>query len=302
MTDPTIVTLSTIPPRFGDLGLTLRSLLAQSLPVAEIRVYIPHAYRRFPDWDGSLPRLPEGVRLHRCETDYGPATKLLPAMRDLDGKPVDILVCDDDLIYDRNWHRRMKTLRQRMPKTCIVEAGETFPDIADSVRPADRLPRGRRRRKGVRYRMIRGLTLTMHKPHIYEFSGYVDQISAYGGVMVRPGWLDEAAFHIPDILWTVDDPWFSGHFERLGVPIWLNARGRAPASGPGARRFALQHHVEQGHDRVLADLAAIDYFRTRYGIWTPGGEVEPPSLRMTASMRELARRALAGRAAERAAG
>ena len=215
---PTIVTLSSIPPRFSDLGETLDSLLNQSLPVQEIRLYIPEHYRRFPDWDGTLPQVPEGVTIHRCAEDLGPATKILPAVRALNGQDVDILLCDDDKIYDRNWHRRFKELARKKPDTCIVEVGETFPDIAETHRPPDRLPRGRRRAsKGIGYRLKRLLSLGRHKPHFFVQSGYVDQISGYAGVLLRPDWFDEAVFDIPDILWTVDDPWLSGHLERRGI-------------------------------------------------------------------------------------
>ena len=293
MPDPTIVTLTAIPPRFGQLEPTLNSLKDQSLPIDEIRLHIPETYRRFPDWDGSLPTVPDGVRIFRSESDYGPATKLLPAVIDLKGQSVDILFCDDDKLYDRNWYKRFNKSRQKHPDACIVEVGETFPDISDSHRPADRLPRGRREIKDLRYRLIRILSLTLYKPHLYRNSGYVDQISGYGGVMVRPEWFDDRVFDIPDILWTVDDPWISGHLERLNVPIWLNGNGKQPRERVTGKTFALGNLVELGHDRVKADMAAIDYFRETYGIWQPVGEVDQIFERMTDSMKEMARRRVA---------
>ncbi len=75
---PLIITLSAIPPRFAALGPTLRALLRQRHPADEIRLNIPERYRRFPEWDGTLPEVPEGVTILRCAQDYGPATKLLP--------------------------------------------------------------------------------------------------------------------------------------------------------------------------------------------------------------------------------
>ncbi len=50
-----IVSLSTIPPRFGEIRPTLDTLLDQSAPADQVLLYIPHRYRRFPDWDGTLP-------------------------------------------------------------------------------------------------------------------------------------------------------------------------------------------------------------------------------------------------------
>ena len=301
MPAPTIISLSTIPPRFEKIGTALDSLLAQTLPAQEIRLYIPRAYRRFPDWDGKLPVVPDGITIHRCEKDYGPATKVLPAALDLRGQDVDILFCDDDKEYDADWHARFKAARERLPHACIVEAGETFPDISDASRPAERMPRASRRKKDWKYRTIRGLTLTAYKPHLYVTSGYVDQISGYGGVMLKPDWLDDDTFEIPDILWTVDDPWISGHLERNDVPIWLNADGKVPGDLSSGHTHSLQKLVEQGHDRVKADIAAIEYFRNSYNIWQPTGGVNEGLDVMKLRNSTASMFALAERARERAA-
>ena len=74
-----IVSLSSIPPRFHKIGATLQALLGQSARIDRICLYIPEVYRRFPDWDGSLPEVPEGIEIHRTEADLGPATKVLAA-------------------------------------------------------------------------------------------------------------------------------------------------------------------------------------------------------------------------------
>lgn len=290
MGDPTIISLTAIPSRFPHLGETLASLLAQSLSADEIRLNIPMRYRRFPDWDGTLPDLPKGIRLVRTDADLGPASKVLPTVADHRGQAVDILFCDDDRLYDQGWLRRFKKERARHPGAVIVEVGENFPDIGDGARPSDRMPRAHRARRGWRYRAVRALTLTMFKPHPFRSSGYVDMLSGYAGVMVRPEFFDDEVFDIPDVLWTVDDPWLSGHLERRGVPIWLNHRGRVPEAGRLAAADALQDFTEQGQGRVAADLAAIDYMRATYGIWKPGGHPLRPGAGNLPSMRALAKR------------
>ncbi|MEX1663460.1 hypothetical protein AB4874_17815 [Thioclava sp. 15-R06ZXC-3] len=200
------------------------------------------------------------------------------------------MFCDDDKAYDRNWHQRFKSAALKRPNTCIVEVGETFPDIADSDRPVDRLPRSRRAPKDWIYRLKRVASLTLHKPHTYRNSGYVDQISGYGGVLVRPNWFDNTAFDIPDVMWTVDDPWLSGHLELAGIPIWLNGNGKQPKSASVGRIHGLLKFEEAGYNRVAADLRVISYFRTKYGIWKKSDDIEPEFSRMTGSMRELARK------------
>ena len=83
-----IISLTSIPPRFKGLKSVLNSLASNM--VDEIRLYIPLKYHRFPDWDGLLPETPRSVKIFRCPVDYGPATKVLPACKDLRGQEVQI--------------------------------------------------------------------------------------------------------------------------------------------------------------------------------------------------------------------
>lgn len=292
MSCPTIVTLSTIPPRFHLLGPTIDSLLAQDLPVQAINLYIPNSYRRFPDWDGTLPEVPPGVTIQRCDHDLGPATKILIAARDHAGQDVDLLFCDDDKIYDPHWHARFKRVRALHPDACIVEAGENLPDIADSARPPERMPRAQRwKRKPLSYRIKRVLSLFTIKSPMYANSGYVDILSGHAGGMVRPDWFDAEARNIPGNLWMVDDPWLSGHLERRGIPIWLIAEVRRMKATDAGTVDALLDLVQDDAGRVEMDIAAIDYLRDTYGIWKPAGTPFPPQDHMTETMREIARRA-----------
>jgi hypothetical protein len=71
-----VISLSAIPPRFAHLGPVLDSLLRQRPRAEAVLLYIPKSYRRFPEWDGALPDVPEGVEIRRVEEDLGPATKL----------------------------------------------------------------------------------------------------------------------------------------------------------------------------------------------------------------------------------
>jgi len=76
-----VISLTTIPSRMHLIAPTLRDLLAQTANVAEIRLNIPHRYRRFPDTDISLPDFPKGITVVRVDEDYGPATKVLPTVQ-----------------------------------------------------------------------------------------------------------------------------------------------------------------------------------------------------------------------------
>lgn len=264
---PTIITLSAIPPRFPDLEPCLTSLLRQSLPADEVRLYIPETYRRFPEWDGVLPEVPPGVIIYRTVEDLGPATKVLPAAHDLRGQEVDLLFCDDDKIYDTDWHRRFKTEAEQRPGCCIVESGFDFHDIADCQRPVHRLPRFRMRRKDWKYRLVRSLTLALYKPRREISGGYVDQLEGFAGVLVQPSWFDSHAYEIPDNMWMVDDPWLSGHLERNGIPIWRMISPKRLQHVRTTKLHALHNLVVDGSDRVSSDLAVKKYMRETYGIW-----------------------------------
>lgn len=265
-----VITLSSIPTRFDSLDQTLRSLCAQTANVEAVVLYIPLAYRRFPEWDGVPPAVPAGVTVRRVEEDFGPATKILPAVRDYAGQDVELLFCDDDKIYDPGWAARYVAARLDHPTACIAEAGHDIADIPEDARAATRLPRALRARKGWRYRVRRTLSLWRYKPFAYAAGGHVDIFEGYGGVLVRPEFFSPAVFEIPDILWTVDDPWLSGNLETNGRPIWLNGAGRTPRTQRASGSDPLFYLIHDGHGRYAAHQACIDYYRSRHGIWGAG--------------------------------
>ncbi|WJS85050.1 glycosyltransferase family 2 protein [Paracoccus sp. TOH] len=261
-----VITLSSIPSRFAELGPTLRSVLNQQVPPDQVRLYIPRRYRRFPDWDGALPEVPRGVSIHRTDEDFGPATKILPAVRDFAGQDCELLLCDDDRIYDRGWTARFLAARRAHPDCVIAEAGGFVPGHEGTVQP-----RALPRRKGWGYRLLRLATLGLHKPAPWLGSGHVDIFKGYGGAMLRPAFMPDSAFDIPELLWTVDDPWLSGNLALNGVRIWLNAEGITPGERRVARCDALLHFSWQGKGRGPANGACYDWFRQNRGIWGPAG-------------------------------
>jgi glycosyltransferase involved in cell wall biosynthesis len=270
-----IITLSTIPPRFNYLRPTLNSLLHQKHSAEQIILYIPERYRRFPEWDGKLPDVPRGITIRRTPLDFGPATKVLPAIREFSGRDVDILFCDDDVIYDPKWSWRFAKLREKMPDVCLAEAGK---EIADAIfRAPDRLPRVHRGPRALRHRL---LSLLKHRRRLtshYLESGYCDIFLGVSGVMVRPSFFTGAAFDIPEILWTVDDVWLSGNLEAKGIPIWLNADAPRRRERRNRRISSLKDLVHQGHGRRAANQACVEYFRKTMGIWAIAADkdVEP---------------------------
>ena len=78
---------------------------------------LPYHYRRFPNWDGNLPELPDGVTLLRG-LDHGPASKLVEAAKS--APDADLLICDDDCDYDNGWLATFRSARERNPGTVIA--------------------------------------------------------------------------------------------------------------------------------------------------------------------------------------
>ncbi|WP_273792369.1 hypothetical protein [Brucella anthropi] len=161
--------------------------------------------------------------------------------------------------------------------------------IADCYRDETRLPRGLHLGKNLDYRLQRFRNFWRIKPNC-NTAGYVDLIAGFAGVLVRPDWFDEKVFDIPDVMWTVDDPWISGHLERMGIPIWMTGKGyRLPEKGAG-KIDSLSKLVQSGCDRVDADLMVIDYFREQYGIWPKSDQPGTIKKLRTKTLAEMARR------------
>ena len=92
-----LITLTTIPPRFGGIVSVLESLLGQGADGVVLAV--PDQWHRFPGHHG-LPDLPAGVTLLCCE-DLGPITKILPARAAF--PDAELILCDDDCHYAPGW-------------------------------------------------------------------------------------------------------------------------------------------------------------------------------------------------------
>ena len=99
-----IFSLTTSPTRILELEPTIRSLLAQTYQASHIRLNVPLRFGRtgeeyvIPEWLGAIPN----VRIHRCEVDYGPGTKLVPSVLEpcADARDDDwIVTVDDDIRY-----------------------------------------------------------------------------------------------------------------------------------------------------------------------------------------------------------
>jgi hypothetical protein len=258
-----IITLTTIPPRYDTIQSTLRSLCAQDADIDRVILTLPRNYQKRDFGTATLPDLPDGVEILHTDTDLGPATKILPVAKNFRGQDVRLLYCDDDRIYDRDWAARLIAHNAQNPGMCVADAG-------DPVSAIDL----RAERDEPIYRRLNALTLgLLGKPHrrrvrsLIPDEGLIDIAKGYGGVLIRPTFLGDDAFCIPETFWAVDDVWLSGQMARQGIPI--HKVGRQPKSTPTpvGKMSALLDLELDGNGRDKLNLACVNYFRTRYGIW-----------------------------------
>lgn len=88
---------------------------------------------------------------------------------------------------------------------------------------------------------------------------------------LRPEFLDAPAFLLPQVIWSVEDVWLSGHLARRGSPFWADRRlNLSRAILPVSRVAPPYAAVIEGADRPNANTACIDHLRAAYGIW--GGD------------------------------
>jgi len=268
-----IVSLTTIPSRFNSIGPTLKSLLRQRDALDEIRLYIPRFYRRFPNYDGHIPEIPEGVTVVRTEEDLGPASKILFAVKDFGATEAQILFCDDDRIYPPNWAQALFETQNDRPQECVAMIGRVIrPDlgVTSTFTPKAevahvRALRSRGLRALSRLSALIGLRTIKTKPVISP--GYVDILQGLGGAVVRPEFFDARAFQIPDVLWAVDDFWLSGMLALKGIPIYLPEGLELPDTTDAHRSDPLFKAVIDGVDRVEANKQCVQYMQRTFGVW-----------------------------------
>ena len=275
---PIIASLSAVPSRFADLQPVLKALLRQDARLEEVRLYLPKRYRRFPDYDGSLPTVPKGVRIIQVDEDLGPASKVLFAARDLKDEDCDIFYCDDDHIYARDWVSRMIRHRGDRLEHCICTVHETI-SIDGQPLPQRRLPlpqsRPTMRLNWLQRRARRVAGRIKKQRPIWELTkrtatgGYVDVACGMGGVLVRPAFFDAQFYEIPSVIWAVDDYWLAGHFARKNIPIWVAPDFRWPQTLASSGVDALYLSVTDGAARAEANAACVRYMQDTYGIWQP---------------------------------
>lgn len=227
------ISLTSIPPRFQNLGPVLHSLLAQDPAPAQVFLCLPRRSRRFSG-PCSLPALPAQVTVMHCNIDLGPATKALPAARHLAGQIDRLIYCDDDWLMPPGWAAAL--LAARASGTAVTGAGFGV----------QRLGRQSPRPPG---------------------TGLTDIAQGFSGVLIDPAWLAGPGLDPPDTAWPVDDIWLSGHLARQGIPVREAIAARTGMIPAFDDSHGLQDAEINGQARDQANRACAALIHDRYGIW-----------------------------------
>jgi len=211
-----IVGLTTIPSRLPHIVPTLKSLLVQDVLPQKVLLHIPIQSRR-EDSEYQIPQELKDLRtieIVRCD-DFGPATKLLPALL-ASGPDQPIVSVDDDRIYRRTFLAGLLQASEAHPEAAVGCIGLRV--------PLDRVDR----RKGLIGRIVDGLRfergVSLRGSRLSRSPLPVDILHGYGGVLVRPAFFDLDTLAdmdgAPDAAWLEDDTWFAAHCRapRLIVP------------------------------------------------------------------------------------
>ena len=216
-----VISLTTIPSRLPYLELTLKSLLRQTRRPARIRLNLPSFSRRerrayeVPCWLEHL----SSVEVVPCE-DLGPATKVLPTLRDADPRQR-VLAVDDDRVYPPSLVEQIDRWSGVLPEAAIGLSGWIAPpDLTD--RPTT---------------LVADLLLRPPVPIKATRIGTpreVDVLQGLAGYVVRPRYFDLDALcdysTAPPAARMVDDVWIAGHCRarrfvvpsrRTNFPPWI---------------------------------------------------------------------------------
>ena len=220
-----------------------------------------------------MPETPRSVKIFRCPVDYGPATKILPACKDLRGQEVQIFFCDDDLICKPGWIDNLfYEQSKRRHQALATYVRDVYGYVPNPVKPR-RLPRAVQLpvEFDILYRMSRlfskvfGTNILHRRPFIIP--GYGDVFFGAAGVVVMPDFFDDLAFDIPPEAWPVDDVWLSANLARLKIDIYCPWLFALPSSTSFANVDALLDATFSGLGRQELNRLAAKVCQDKFGVW-----------------------------------
>lgn len=197
--DRVVISLTTTPERIVHLKPTLVSLLDSTRRVDEIRINLPYISKRgqpyvIPKWLESL----KSIRLARIEQDWGPGSKIYPALLEEDPQTV-IIAIDDDMIYGSSLIENLVAqYYHHGGQAVITTTGQLASDYVHKSKLSLILD------------FLRG-------------PQSVEVVRGVSGFVLSPALVPKEVFDLesgpPEAVW-VDDDWLSGWLKVYGVPVY----------------------------------------------------------------------------------
>jgi hypothetical protein len=245
-----IASFSTLPDRIDNLEPVIRSLLEQTRPPDEIVLAVPRFSTRqqkeyvVPNYLEKIPHL----RILRCETDWGPATKFIPVIQEelaVGRGDTLIMVVDDDRIYPRDAIETYLHYHTRLPEAALCFRGAVMPENFIWFLP--KLFRANQIREPRRVAVITGTASYLIQPRFFD--------SALWDYSDSP----PSAFY-------VDDIWISGCLDRRGIEKYVvpaSAMMRTVREQWGTMTL---YDVPKGSGR--SNTEAIRFFRDTWNVFS----------------------------------
>ena len=206
-----IISLTTVPGRIETSKYSLASLLDQTQRVDEIRFYIPLESSKgepyiIPEWMTNLSKNVKQFIIKRCVKDWGPATKIIPAVLDSQREDIDsIIYVDDDIIYNKNMVETLVSYSKRYPKYAICNQGW---NVERWIKNSKILQFFHHTRK----------YFPRSEPFYHNFT---DVMQGFSGVLIKPSFFDISALvnikKYQKEVFFVDDVYLSGLLNNNGI-------------------------------------------------------------------------------------
>lgn len=234
---PLVVCLTSYPPRFKQLHLTLRCLLKQTVRPDEVILWIAH-----DDIEKLTPNILElksqGLTIKACQ-ELKSYNKLIHALQEDPQRY--IVTADDDLYYPADWLEKLTTTAAAHPSRIISHRAHRIQYKADgSMQSYEQWDKN------------------IDGPH----EGYDIFATGVGGVLYPPDSLDDMVLQQDQFLThcpTADDVWFYWMARRKGTVVRHVGPKTRVIEWPGSQAVSLRSknrgaEDNNGNDTAIANL------------------------------------------------
>jgi hypothetical protein len=210
-----IVCFSSMPSRIGKTELMVKSIIEQTFSPSNIFLFLPDICVRegksydIPSWIEN-----SGIVVVRTDKDYGPGTKLIPALTmDLDPDTL-IITVDDDIVYERHMIEELVSVAENVTESAIGFLGIGSGYVHGEYIPEPHVP--------IPY-CLGGYRGIGYRRRFFDYEKLMEQYETFCG----------------DGICAVDDQLFCTHIKKRGY-------GLAVAKTNYPKRYNKDEYIQRG--------------------------------------------------------